>query len=73
MASSKNITKNKMKHPIETAFTTTENSSNLDLINQCWYIPEKENIIIQYKYTTNRGIKKDVGSVKGIQPDSILM
>lgn len=52
--------KNSVKHPKDTVFKTEENSSNLDLTNQCWYNPAKENIIIQYKYTAISGTKKDV-------------
>lgn len=33
--SSMKIKKNNMKHPNETALNTDENSSNLDLANQC--------------------------------------
>jgi len=45
--SSMKITKNRIKHPAETALNTDENSSNLDLTNQCWYNPAKEKIINQ--------------------------
>jgi hypothetical protein len=43
------IAKNKIKHPTKTVLTIDINSSNLDLKNQCWYKPEKENRINQYK------------------------
>lgn len=73
MTSSKKIAKNKIKQPSETAFTTAENSSNLERTNQCWYNPANENIIAQYTYTTTSGIKKEVVCEYGIHPDSILI
>lgn len=47
IASSRNITKNKMKHPKEIVLKTEANSSNLDLTNQCWYKPAKVKITAQ--------------------------
>lgn len=59
-----------MKQPNEIVFITEANSSNLDLTNQCWYSPEKEKVITQYKYIAKEGIINEDGAEYGIHPDS---
>lgn len=69
--SSIKMKKNKMKQPSDTAFTTEENSSNLERTNQYWYNPIIEKIIVQYIYTTNMGRRNAAVFADLNQPVSI--